>query len=193
MENLIVEVSKYLMIILFACYAYECFSAFRSRISTEKRNHIFDRQIFLMYLIHLDAFLVLYTVTDEINLIILYFLQVILVTIVIVNYQLLYPKASRLVTNNMHAAFNGRLYYADKAFSYGKAIRQYAIAICASVITIVIPVLIRKVVLTKTDLALCDDRHCRTCLRLPYLVPRAMVRRSRLRSVACFRYSHLNL
>ena len=78
MENLIVEVSKYLMIILFACYAYECFSAFRSRISTEKRNHIFDRQIFLMYLIHLDAFLVLYTVTDEINLIILYFLQVIL-------------------------------------------------------------------------------------------------------------------
>ena len=46
MENLIVEVSKYLMIILFACYAYECFSAFRSRISTEKRNHIFDRQIF---------------------------------------------------------------------------------------------------------------------------------------------------
>ena len=56
MENLIVEVSKYLMIILFACYAYECFSAFRSRISTEKRNHIFDRQIFLMYLIHLDAF-----------------------------------------------------------------------------------------------------------------------------------------
>ena len=75
MENLIVEVSKYLMIILFACYAYECFSAFRSRISTEKRNHIFDRQIFLMYLIHLDAFLVLYTVTDEINLIILYFLQ----------------------------------------------------------------------------------------------------------------------
>ena len=59
MENLIVEVSKYLMIILFACYAYECFSAFRSRISTEKRNHIFDRQIFLMYLIHLDAFLVL--------------------------------------------------------------------------------------------------------------------------------------
>ena len=101
MENLIVEVSKYLMIILFACYAYECFSAFRSRISTEKRNHIFDRQIFFMYLIHLDAFLVLYTVTDEINLIILYFLQVILVTIVIVNYQLLYPKASRLVTNNM--------------------------------------------------------------------------------------------
>ena len=144
MENLIVEVSKYLMIILFACYAYECFSAFRSRISTEKRNHIFDRQIFLMYLIHLDAFLVLYTVTDEINLIILYFLQVILVTIVIVNYQLLYPKASRLVTNNMCMLLMVGFIMLTR-LSYEKAIRQYAIAICASVITIVIPVLIRKV------------------------------------------------
>ena len=144
MENLIVEVSKYLMIILFACYAYECFSAFRSRISTEKRNHIFDRQIFFMYLIHLDAFLVLYTVTDEINLIILYFLQVILVTIVIVNYQLLYPKASRLVTNNMCMLLMIGFIMLTR-LSYEKAIRQYAIAICASVITIVIPVLIRKV------------------------------------------------
>ena len=144
MENLIVEVSKYLMIILFACYAYECFSAFRSRISTEKRNHIFDRQIFLMYLIHLDAFLVLYTVTDEINLIILYFLQVILVTIVIVNYQLLYPKASRLVTNNMCMLLMVgfmciRYYNCDTGTDTESA------------------------VLTKTDLALCDDRHCRTC------------------------------
>lgn len=97
-----------------------------------------------MYLIHLDAFLVLYTVTDEINLIILYFLQVILVTIVIVNYQLLYPKASRLVTNNMCMLLMVGFIMLTR-LSYEKAIRQYAIAICASVITIVIPVLIRKV------------------------------------------------
>ena len=89
-------------------------------------------------------FLVLYTVTDEINLIILYFLQVILVTIVIVNYQLLYPKASRLVTNNMCMLLMVGFIMLTR-LSYEKAIRQYAIAICASVITIVIPVLIRKV------------------------------------------------
>ena len=144
MENLIVEVSKYLMIILFACYAYECFSAFRSRISTEKKNHIFDRQIFLMYLIHLDAFLVLYTVTDEINLIILYFLQVILVTIVIVNYQLLYPKASRLVTNNMCMLLMIGFIMLTR-LSMTKAIKQFVIASCAIVISLFIPVIIRKV------------------------------------------------
>ena len=162
MENLIVEVSKYLMIILFACYAYECFSAFRSRISTEKRNHIFDRQIFLMYLIHLDAFLVLYTVTDEINLIILYFLQVILVTIVIVNYQLLYPKASRLVTNNMCMLLMVGFIMLTR-LSYEKAIRQYAIAICIRYYDCDTGTDTESAVLTKTDLALCDDRHCRTC------------------------------
>ena len=65
MENLIVEVSKYLMIILFACYAYECFSAFRSRISTEKRNHIFDRQIFLMYLSLLCEFICFFCILRQ--------------------------------------------------------------------------------------------------------------------------------
>ena len=144
MENLIVEVSKYLMIILFACYAYECFSAFRSKISTEKRNHIFDRQIFLMYLIHLDAFLVLYTVTDEINLIILYFLQVILVTIVIVNYQLLYPKASRLVTNNMCMLLSIGFIMITR-LNYDKAAKQYLIAAAGIVLCLVIPIIIRKV------------------------------------------------
>ncbi len=144
MTNLIVEVSKYLMIILFACYTYECFSAFRSKISAKKQNRIFDRQLFLMYLIHLDGFLVIYTVTDELNIIILYFLQVILVTVLIANYQLLYPKASRLVTNNMCMLLLIGFIILTR-LSYDNAVRQYAISIAAAVITIVIPVIIRKV------------------------------------------------
>lgn len=40
MENLIVEVSKYLMIILFACYAYECFRHFAAG-SVRKSGIIF--------------------------------------------------------------------------------------------------------------------------------------------------------
>ena len=116
-----------------------------------------------MYLIHLDAFLVLYTVTDEINLIILYFLQVILVTIVIVNYQLLYPKASRLVTNNMCMLFNGRLYYADKAFLREGDQTVCDCDLCIRYYNCDTGTDTESAVLTKTDLALCDDRHCRTC------------------------------
>ena len=86
----------------------------------------------------------IYTVTDELNIIILYFLQVILVTVLIANYQLLYPKASRLVTNNMCMLLLIGFIILTR-LSYDNAVRQYAISIAATVITIVIPVIIRKV------------------------------------------------
>ena len=65
MTNIIVEVSKYIMIFLIAFYAYECFAVFRSRIDAEKREWIFHRQMMLMYLIHLDAYLAIFAVTDN--------------------------------------------------------------------------------------------------------------------------------
>ena len=47
MENLIVEVSKYLMIILFACYAYEWFFGISQQDQYWKSGIIlFDRQNF---------------------------------------------------------------------------------------------------------------------------------------------------
>ena len=144
MTNFIVEISKFLMIVLFAFYTYECFSAFRSRISADKRNGIFDRQLVLMYLIHLDAFVVIYAVTAEPKIILFYVLQVVLISILVGNYQFLYPKASRLVTNNMCMLLLIGFIMLTR-LSYDKAIRQYEIAIAASIITIVIPVLIRKV------------------------------------------------
>ena len=48
MANVIVEVSKFLMMILFALYTFECFAAFRGRISPKKRERIFKRQIIFM-------------------------------------------------------------------------------------------------------------------------------------------------
>ena len=57
MTNVIVEVSKFIMMILFALYTFECFAAFRGRINPKKRERIFKRQVFYLYLIHLDGFL----------------------------------------------------------------------------------------------------------------------------------------
>ena len=89
MTNVIVEVSKFLMMILFALYTFECFAAFRGKISEKKRERIFKRQIFFLYLIHLDGYLSIYAVTDEIQIVILYFLEVVLITVLLGNYQLL--------------------------------------------------------------------------------------------------------
>ena len=75
MTDLIVELSKYLMTLLFAFYTYECFSSFRGKLTPEKRAKIFKRQMCLMYLIHLDAFLAIYAVTDDIRMILFYVVQ----------------------------------------------------------------------------------------------------------------------
>lgn len=143
MANVIVEVSKFLMMILFALYTFECFAAFRGRISPKKRERIFKRQIIFMYLIHLDGYLCIYAATDEIQVVVLYFLQMILITVLLGNYQLLYPNASRLVTNNMCMLLVIGFIILTR-LSYDKAIRQYVIVVVSTIIIFVIPVVIRK-------------------------------------------------
>lgn len=144
MANIIVEISKYLMILLFACYTYECFAAFRSKLSEEKKNNIYKRQNYLMYLIHLDAFLVIYAVTDDEMMILFYVFQLILVAVTISCYRLLYPGASMLLTNNMCMLLLIGFIMLTR-LSFEKAVKQYLIALVAMVLTLIIPVIVRKV------------------------------------------------
>lgn len=144
MTNLIVEISKYVMIFLFALYTYECFASFKSKLSEEKKNRIFRRQITLMYLIHLSAFLAIYAVTGEEMLILFYAFQVIFVAITISCYQLIYEKASRLLVNNMCMLLLIGFIMLTR-LSVDKAIRQYLIAMASMVVTLIIPFIIRKV------------------------------------------------
>ena len=65
MTNLIIEISKYFMIFMFAFYTYECFAAFRQKIKPEQREHILSRQCAAIFLIHFDAFVVIYLVTED--------------------------------------------------------------------------------------------------------------------------------
>lgn len=144
MTNLIVEISKYLMIFFIAIYTYECFAVFRKKNSLEKQNRIFKRQTFLMYLIHLDAFLVIFAVTNEAKTVLFYFLQVLLISGILLCYQLFYKNASKLVVNNMCMLLVTGFIILTR-LSLEKAVKQYEIAIAATVLTMIIPFLVRKV------------------------------------------------
>ncbi len=104
MVNIIVELSKYLMIICIAIYTYECFSVFGYQDEYKKRT-ILRRQNVLMFAIHFMAHLVLYLKTDQKNVLILYGVEVILFVAVILLYTKIYPKVSRLIVNNMCMLF----------------------------------------------------------------------------------------
>ena len=116
------------MTLLFAFYTYECFSSFRGKLTPEKRAKIFKRQMCLMYLIHLDAFLAIYAVTDDIRMILFYVVQAAFIAVTISSYRLVYGRASGLLINNMCMLLMIGFIMITR-LSFDKAIRQFAIAV----------------------------------------------------------------
>ena len=112
MTNLIIEISKYFMIFMFAFYTYECFAAFRQKIKPEQREHILSRQCAAIFLIHFDAFVVIYLVTDDISMLIFYAAQAVLLAMISIVLQQIIETFDE---QSVHA-FDDRVYHADKAF-----------------------------------------------------------------------------
>ena len=100
MANIIVECAKYLMIILITMYTYECFTVF-GYADGDKKRRILRNQNKLMFMIHFLAFAGMYFKIGEIKILIFYAVQVVLLLAMILLYTWIYPKASRLVVNNM--------------------------------------------------------------------------------------------
>ena len=100
MVNIIVELSKYLMIALMLVYTFECFAVFNYADEYTQRS-IFRKQNVLMFLLHMIAFLVMYLQKNETKMIGFYGMQVVLFLAVILLYTKIYPRVSRLVVNNM--------------------------------------------------------------------------------------------
>ena len=92
MVHLIVELSKYALIILFSVYTYECFAVFRN-ISERKQEKKFKRQARILYAIHFTAYLVIFAVTEDAYTFIFYLAQIILLFVVLNVCKLCYPKA----------------------------------------------------------------------------------------------------
>ena len=59
MENVITEVSKYLIILLMMIYTFSCFTVFRKRDIEDQKN-VLRRQIVLMLFMNLVAYTVLF-------------------------------------------------------------------------------------------------------------------------------------
>lgn len=143
MVNLIVELSKYLMILLFACYTLICFTVFEKNRSEKKQQRILRKQTKLIFLIHLNGFVVYLAVLQTRQVIITWAMQAVLLGCILIVYKYIYKRASWLVVNNMCmllAVGFMILYRLDP----DKAVRQYQIAVAAVVITLIIPFFIHK-------------------------------------------------
>ena len=142
MVNIIVQLSKYVMILLIIMYTFLCFSIFGYQ-DPDRKRYLLRRQNILMFLMHAIAFAVMYLQTDDIKMLAFYLMQVVLFGATIILYTLLYPKVSRLVVNNMCMLLCiGFIMLTRLNYSY--AIKQFMIAAAGIACSLVVPVIIRK-------------------------------------------------
>lgn len=143
MAHLATEASKYLMIILFAVYTYESFAVLGKRVSERRKRRIFNRQTVYMYLIHFDAFVLIFLHEHDLKYLVFYLAQVVLLAVLMFTYSRLYHNASRLVVNNMCMLLCIGFIILTR-LDLDKAVRQFEIAVVAAVITLLVPLFIHK-------------------------------------------------
>jgi len=140
--NIIVELSKYLIILLMACYTFSCFSIFTKEY-VEDEKHVLIMQNIVMFLMHFLAYMVMYLKMNEPKLMFFYAAQVVYFLAVILLYSLIYPTVSKLIVNNMCMLISIGLIMITR-LNYGSAVKQFIFAVLGSVFGLVVPVIIRK-------------------------------------------------
>lgn len=143
MLNLIVNASRFTLIIMFAIYTYDCFAALKNRISEKKQNRLYHKQTTLMYCILFNAYLVMFLVTKDIRLIGLYLLEVLFFAITLFIYKKIYKNASKSIINNM-CMLLAISFIILARLDMDNAVKQFFIAAVAMVITCFIPAIIHK-------------------------------------------------
>ena len=142
MTNLVIQVSKYLIIILMALYTFQSYTVFHKK-DDESREYLFLRQNMLMFFMHFVAFMVLFLEMSEPAILLFYGAQVIYLAAVLVLFRNLYPLASRLLINNMCMLICIGFIMITR-LSYEQSLKQFKIAVFATIVALLVPVIIRK-------------------------------------------------
>lgn len=143
MVNVIIEVSKYLMILLIAIYTYLNFSYFRFR--EEWRQHkTCGRQNAALFLMHFVAYVILFLKSEDERMILFYLAQVVFFACYIWLYRLFYRNVSRILVNNMCMLLCVGFIMLSR-LSFDNAVRQFLIVAVAALVTWIIPFIIDRV------------------------------------------------
>lgn len=142
MVNIIIEVSKYIMILLIAVYTYLNFTYFRYR-EERKQNKVCSRQNKAMFVLHFVAYIILFLKTEDERMVLFYLAQVVFFVCYQWVYRLFYRKASRILVGNICMLLCIGLIILTR-LSFDKAVRQFLIIAIAALITWIIPFVIDR-------------------------------------------------
>lgn len=143
MEQYITEISKYLIALFMALYTYECFAVFRFE-KEEDRRGIYIRQNILIFLVHFLCYISIILRSGKLEYIFFFAFQQIALFTMIVLFQMLYPRANRLLLNNMCMLLAIGFVVLIR-ISYGKAVRQFIIVAGSMVVAMFVPYVLGKI------------------------------------------------
>ena len=99
MTNLIVELSKYLLLILMVGYVFFQYFYYRKKTDAGRR-HMVGMQNFFLFCVHFLGYLILFLKTEDSKILVMYAIQLVFFAAYILLYRAIYKNASRqLVTN----------------------------------------------------------------------------------------------
>lgn len=142
MENVVIELSRYIIIIFTTIYTLYCFTAFRSS-NKLKQNSIFHKQSVLMYLVHFICYGLLYLNSKNMKVIYLYLAELAFFILVKLVYKLVYKKLSVHILNNMLFLIMIGFVILTR-LSFDMAIKQFIIAAVSFGICLIVPFVIER-------------------------------------------------
>ena len=143
MTHIIVTVSKYILIILFAIYTYDCFAALVNSKNEERANRLYRKQTTLMFMILTLAHSVMYLVKLDIRIIGLLVVEAVYLTATLIIFKNMYKYGQKSLVNNMCMLLTISFIILAR-LDIDKAIRQFMLACVALVITCLIPLFVQK-------------------------------------------------
>ena len=147
MQSLVSEVSKYIIIIITAIYAYLGFIGFV--YGDKKRNgEIYFFQPVLILMFHLAGFFCIFLNTPEIKVVILYFVQVLLFVVTTFLYRIFYRKLFKTLFFHMQFLIAvGFVFVTRLNFVLGA--KQTVFVAAALIACLILPFLIKKMVMLR--------------------------------------------
>ena len=142
MINVITELSKYVILTLMIVYTFHCFYMVW-RQDEEEKKELLHQQLTMIFFIDFTAFLVIYLKSMDFKVILFYIEMMIFFAAIQILYRIFYEDASLLLLNNMCMLLSVGFIMLCR-LSLPSANKQLLIVAAGSAVSLVIPVMIRK-------------------------------------------------
>lgn len=142
MQEYIIQLSKYFIVIFMALYTYEGFAVFRFK-DEKSRSGIYLRQNILLFFIQFASFLTICIKSGDLEYLFFYGIVQLLLFGIMVMTAMLYPQSNRLLVNNM-CMMLGIGFIIISRLSFDKAMRQFIIVLFSLIIAFFVPYCIEK-------------------------------------------------